>query len=138
MNSVDPAVQTSSSSIHKKFDIQANEVNGKCPDHDPYLIDRFEPNDADDPKISGLLVLNVLFVYGCLYLLFAAYPIVFTEAHNFNAGISGLMFIPIPLGGAFAVLLYVLYFNPKYEDKSAKIALKPVPPEFRLEIAFYA
>lgn len=44
------------------------------------------------------------FVYGCLYLLFEAYPIVFTQAHHFNAGISGLMFLPLPVGGAFAVL----------------------------------
>lgn len=44
------------------------------------------------------------FVYGCLYLLFEAYPIVFTEGHGFNPGISGLMFLPLPLGGLAAVL----------------------------------
>ena len=45
------------------------------------------------------------FVYGCLYLLFAAYPIVFTQGHNMSPGVSGLMFLPIPIGGAIAVIL---------------------------------
>lgn len=45
------------------------------------------------------------FVFGCLYLLFAAYPIVFQENHHLSAGISGLMFLPIPIGGAVSVLL---------------------------------
>lgn len=45
------------------------------------------------------------FIYGCIYLLFEAYPVVFTKAHHFNAGISGLMFLPIPVGGVVAVTL---------------------------------
>ncbi|PPQ81697.1 hypothetical protein CVT26_007770 [Gymnopilus dilepis] len=90
-----------------------------------------------EPMLIAITV-YMSFVYGCLYLLFTAYPIVFTEGHHFNAGISGLMFIPIPLGGAFAVLVYVFYYNPKYEDEAARLAPKPVPPEFRLEMVFYA
>ncbi|KAE9393585.1 MFS general substrate transporter [Gymnopus androsaceus JB14] len=74
------------------------------------------------------------FVYGCLYLLFEAYPIVFTEGHKFNAGISGLMFLPLMIGGAIAVALYVLIFNPRYEKEIARCAPNPVPPEFRMEI----
>ncbi len=44
-------------------------------------------------------------MYGCLYLLFEAYPVVFSQGHNLNAGISGLMFLPVSLGGATGVLV---------------------------------
>ena len=45
------------------------------------------------------------FLYGCLYLLFEAYPIVFTQDHHLNAGVSGLMFLPVFLGGVVGVIL---------------------------------
>lgn len=78
------------------------------------------------------------FIYGCIYLLFEAYPIVFTEGHGFNAGISGLMFLPIFLGGCFGVLGYLLWWNPKYVRIAADFAPAPVPPEYRLEQAIWA
>ncbi|KAJ8520098.1 hypothetical protein ONZ45_g3022 [Pleurotus djamor] len=78
------------------------------------------------------------FVYGCLYLLFEAYPVVYTHGHGFNAGISGLMFLSIPLGGFIAVTLYTLIFAPRYQRKVKELAPKPVPPEFRLEMCLIA
>ncbi|KAF5373371.1 hypothetical protein D9757_009768 [Collybiopsis confluens] len=78
------------------------------------------------------------FVYGCLYLLFEAYPIVFTQGHGFNAGISGLMFLPIMIGGAIAVILYLLTFSPRYERAAARYSPEPVPPEIRLEMTAVA
>lgn len=45
------------------------------------------------------------FTYGCLYLLFEAYPIVFTEGHNFNPGESGLMFLPLLVGGLTGIIV---------------------------------
>lgn len=58
------------------------------------------------------------FVYGVLYLLFEAFPIVYSaaqpEGHGFNAGLTGLMFLPLFVGGAVAVAIYVFYFNPRY------------------------
>jgi hypothetical protein len=51
------------------------------------------------------------FVYGCIYLLFEAYPVVFTKGHNLNAGVSGLMFLPLPIGGFLAVAT-VCIFHP--------------------------
>ena len=48
-------------------------------------------------------------MYGTLYLLFEAYPIVFTQGHNLNPGVSGLMFLPVSLGGAVGVLLVSLF-----------------------------
>ncbi|KAJ7596921.1 MFS general substrate transporter [Mycena floridula] len=78
------------------------------------------------------------FVYGCLYLLFEAYPVVFTEGHGFNTGLSGLMFLPLMFGGILAVTLYVLIFNPSYEREMIKYAPHPVPPEFRLQPTIFA
>lgn len=69
------------------------------------------------------------FIYGCIYLLFEAYPIVFTEGHHFNAGISGLMFLPLFIGGALAVGTYLLWWNPRYERLAKEFAPALVPPE---------
>ena len=33
------------------------------------------------------------FVYGCMYMLFEAYPIVFELGHHMNAGLSGVLFL---------------------------------------------
>ena len=49
------------------------------------------------------------FIYGCLYLLFEAYPIVFTEGHHLRPGPSGLVFLPIPIGGILSVLVVRWY-----------------------------
>ncbi|KAK7468768.1 hypothetical protein VKT23_003269 [Stygiomarasmius scandens] len=78
------------------------------------------------------------FVYGCLYLLFEAYPIVFTEGHGFNAGISGLMFLPLLVGGCLAVVVYIFTFHRRYDREMARLAPHPVPPEFRLEMGLIA
>jgi MFS family permease len=70
-----------------------------------------------------------------VYLLFEAFPIVFSVGHGFNAGISGVMFVPFFLGGCAAVALYVAYFNPKYArlaDKLKEEGVNRVPPEERL------
>ncbi|KAJ7071146.1 major facilitator superfamily domain-containing protein [Mycena amicta] len=67
-----------------------------------------------------------------------AYPIVFTEGHRLNAGLSGLTFLPILAGGAAAVTVSVLFFNPRFERKAAELAPHSVPPEFRLEMALVA
>ncbi|KAG1749872.1 major facilitator superfamily domain-containing protein [Suillus paluster] len=84
------------------------------------------------------ITLYMSFVYGCIYLLFEAYPVVFTKGHNLNAGVSGLMFLPLPIGGFIAVVTYILFFNPSYERKVQECAPNPVPPEFRLRIAMVA
>ncbi|KAG8969210.1 hypothetical protein FRC05_001174 [Tulasnella sp. 425] len=83
------------------------------------------------------LTLYMSFVYGCIYLLFEAYPIVYTIGHNLNAGESGLMFLPLFLGGVVGVIIYLIYFNPLYEAQIPKYAPRMVPPEQRLLPAFY-
>ncbi|KAJ6621614.1 MFS general substrate transporter [Mycena sp. CBHHK59/15] len=84
------------------------------------------------------LTMYMSFVYGCLYLLFEAYPVVFTEGHHLNAGLSGLTFLPIMFGGATAVTISVLVFNPRYEREATRLAPHAVPPEFRLEMSLFA
>jgi multidrug resistance protein len=90
-----------------------------------------------EPMLAAITV-YMSFVYGCLYVLFEAYPIVFAMGHHFNAGISGLMFLPLLLGGLTAVITYIFVFNPRYTRAMEKHAPHPVPPEFRLEIALIA
>ena len=78
------------------------------------------------------------FIYGVMYLLFEAYPIVFTRGHGFNAGISGLMFMPIFVGGVIGVAIYLAVFNPAYARAMKRYAPAPVPPEFRLGPCLWA
>ncbi|ELU43026.1 polyamine transporter 1 [Rhizoctonia solani AG-1 IA] len=51
------------------------------------------------------VTLYMSFIYGCVYLLFAAYPIVFTQGHHLNSGASGLMFLPLFGGGIGGVVV---------------------------------
>ncbi|KAJ7119914.1 MFS general substrate transporter [Mycena crocata] len=90
-----------------------------------------------EPMLMAI-TMYMSFLYGCLYLLFEAYPIVFTVGHKLNAGISGLMFLPNAIGGAVSVALSVVVFNPRYEREAARLSPAPVPPEFRLEMAVWA
>lgn len=82
------------------------------------------------------ITLYMSFVYGCIYLLFEAYPIVFTEGHHLNSGESGLMFLPLFLGGVTGCIIYVIYYNPLYEKQVKIYAPNMVPPEQRLLPAF--
>ena len=72
-----------------------------------------------------------------IYLLFEAYPIVYGDGHHFNAGFVGLTFLPIFIGGSVGVVLYLVFFNPRYEHAMAQYAPSPVPPEYRLEPCLY-
>ncbi|KAH9853006.1 MFS general substrate transporter [Lenzites betulinus] len=87
-----------------------------------------------------LIAINLYmgFIYGCVYLLFEAYPIVFSEGHHFNAGITGLTFLPIFVGAELGVAAYIFIFNPRYERAIAAFSPHPVPPEYRLELCLWA
>lgn len=77
------------------------------------------------------------FIYGVTYLLFEAYPIVFSIGHGFNSGVSGLMFLPIPTGGLTACALYVIYFDPIYQVAVREHHPIFPPPEYRLHTSLY-
>lgn len=48
--------------------------------------------------IATTVYISVVFVYGCMYLIFEAYPVVFTQEHHLDAGVSGMVYIPIAGG----------------------------------------
>ncbi|KAF8331505.1 MFS general substrate transporter [Cantharellus anzutake] len=81
-----------------------------------------------------LIAINayVAFCTGLIYLLFGAYPIVFGVGHGFDATKTGLMFIPVFVGGGFSCLAVALYFNPLYIRATRIRAPLQVPPEERL------
>ncbi|KZT67533.1 MFS general substrate transporter [Daedalea quercina L-15889] len=92
---------------------------------------------AQEPMLIAI-TLYMSFVYGCIYLLFEAYPIVFIDGHHLSLGLFGLTFLPIFLGGVGGVVSYLLIFNPRYVKAQKKYAPAGVPPEIRLELAMVA
>lgn len=58
-----------------------------------------------------MFLILVKLVYGILYMLFMAFPVVFVEGHGFNAGESGLTFIPLFLGGWMGVAIVSLHLT---------------------------
>ncbi|KAJ5917355.1 hypothetical protein N7466_010909 [Penicillium verhagenii] len=80
--------------------------------------------------IVFLLSLYMAIVYGTLYMMFAAFPIVYEEYRGWNQGVSGLAFLGIMVGMLLAVL-YSLWDNKRYiktQDEHDGFA----PPEARL------
>lgn len=52
-------------------------------------------------------------IYGTLYMLFAAFPIVFQQGHGWNAGVGGLAFLGVLVGMLCSVFYYIFYENPR-------------------------
>lgn len=52
--------------------------------------------------------------------------------HGFSAGVTGVTFIAIFLGGVLANVIYIFYFAKTYSAKVDACAPEPVPPEARL------
>ncbi|KAJ5247442.1 hypothetical protein N7468_002425 [Penicillium chermesinum] len=80
--------------------------------------------------IVFLLSLYMAIIYGTLYMLFAAFPIVYEEHRHWNQGVSGLAFLGIMVGMLLSVA-YSLWDNKRYiktEEAHGGFA----PPEARL------
>lgn len=80
--------------------------------------------------IVFLLSLYMAIVYGTLYMMFAAFPIVYQVDRGWSQGIGGLAFLGIMVGMLLAVA-YTLWDNKRYistQDKHEGFA----PPEARL------
>ena len=80
-----------------------------------------------------LLSIYLAIIYGTLYMLFAAYPIVYQEHRGWSAGIGGLPFLGVAVGMLFAVL-FCIWDDRRYvkvNDKYKGFA----PPEERLPVA---
>lgn len=69
-------------------------------------------------------------IYGTLYMLFAAFPIVFQEGRGWSEGVGGLAFLGILVGMVLAVI-YTFPENMRYAKKCSETTDR-LPPEIRL------
>jgi hypothetical protein len=81
--------------------------------------------------IVFLTAIYLAIVYGTLYMLFAAFPIVFQQIRGWSAGIGGLAFCGVAVGMLFAVS-YSMYDNIRYNRVAAAAPDGIAPPEARL------
>lgn len=79
--------------------------------------------DSTQLTLSNLS--KVSFIYGMIYLLFEALPIIFGEQHGLNAGLSGLPFLSLVTGAGLGVIIYIFYFNKNYVALHRQIAPRP-------------
>ncbi|KAL3423626.1 major facilitator superfamily transporter [Phlyctema vagabunda] len=80
-----------------------------------------------------LLSIYMAIIYGTLYMMFGAFPIVFQQERGWSPGIGGLAFIGVAVGMNLAVI-YAIWDNKRY----AKVAAKNngnAPPEARLPLS---
>lgn len=80
--------------------------------------------------ILVLITIYLSIVYGLLYALFEAIPVIFMERRGFNEGQDGLIFIGVGIGTTIGALIN-LYFSRHYKELSRKWKGFP-PPEERL------
>ena len=92
---------------------------------------------VQEPMLA-VLTLYVSFIYGLIYLLFEAIPIVFVETHGLNAGEAGCVFLALLFGCVCGCAFYMLWYNKKYVRMHHAMAPKLVPPEVRLEPVLHA
>jgi hypothetical protein len=72
-------------------------------------------------------------IYGTLYLLFAAFPIVYQQKRGWSPGIGGLAFLGVAVGMLFAIA-YCLWDNKRYK-RVATSSGGFAPPEARLPMS---
>lgn len=82
-----------------------------------------------------LVSVYMAIVYGTLYMMFAAFPIIFQVEKGWSAGLSGLAFLGILVGMVFAIV-YALFDNIRY-TRIADATEGLVPPEARLPGAIF-
>ena len=80
--------------------------------------------------IVFLTAIYLAIIYGTLYLLFAAFPIVFQQGRGWSPGIGGLAFVGVAIGMMFAVG-YSMFDNRRYGRVAAAHG-GMAPPEARL------
>lgn len=79
-----------------------------------------------------LLSLYHAIIYGILYMLFGAFPIVYRQGRGWNEGISGLPFVAVAIGIALAIGYVILYDNKQYMKKVQASGVGYTTPEARL------
>ena len=84
--------------------------------------------------IVAMLTVYMAIVYGTLYMMFAAYPIVFQQQRHWSEGIGGLAFLGVAFGMIGAVV-YSIWDNSRYiqvENAHKRKGARGAPPEARL------
>ncbi|KAK4106492.1 MFS general substrate transporter [Parathielavia hyrcaniae] len=81
--------------------------------------------------IVFLTAIYIAIIYGTLYFLFAAFPIVFQQQRGWSAGIGGLAFIGVAVSMLFAVAI-AMVDNKRYLRVAAASPGGRAPPEARL------
>ncbi|KAJ5663222.1 Major facilitator superfamily domain general substrate transporter [Penicillium longicatenatum] len=90
---------------------------------------------AVSEPISIAMALYAAIIYGILYLIFAAFPIIFIDQRHWSQSESGLVFVGIMIGQILGVPFYVA-LEIKYRKKIARPGVVS-NPEMRLEPALY-
>ena len=81
-----------------------------------------------------LLTIYMAIIYGTLYMMFAAFPIVFQQERGWSEGIGGLAFLGVAVG-MLAAVIYTIPDNDRYkkaEDMAVEKGELGAPPEARL------
>lgn len=81
-----------------------------------------------------LLSIYMAIIYGTLYMMFAAFPIVFQQQRGWSEGIGGLAFIGVAVG-MFMAVCFTIWDNDRYKkvEHAAKArGARGAPPEARL------
>ncbi|KAL1394230.1 major facilitator superfamily domain-containing protein [Phyllosticta capitalensis] len=78
-----------------------------------------------------LLSIYMAIIYGTLYMLFAAFPIVYQQVRGWSQGIGGLSFLGVAVGMLVSVA-YSIYDNKRYIKAANKDPSGFAPPEARL------
>lgn len=79
-----------------------------------------------------LLSLYHAIIYGILYMLFGAFPIVYRVGRHWNEGISGLPFVSVAIGVLLAITYVIVYDNNEYMKKVKASGVGYTTPEARL------
>ena len=81
-----------------------------------------------------LLSIYMAIIYGTLYMMFAAFPIVFQQQRGWSEGVGGLAFLGVA-AGMFAAVVYTIPDNKRYNrvaDAAISKGARSAPPEARL------
>lgn len=80
-----------------------------------------------------LLSIYMAIVFGTLYLLFAAFPVVFQQGRGWSPGIGGLAFLGVAVG-ILGAIAYALWDNKRYIRAGRRDPSGFAPPEARLPV----
>ncbi|OQE21686.1 hypothetical protein PENSTE_c011G01604 [Penicillium steckii] len=86
-----------------------------------FLPETYEPVLNRDSQKGGEGILAKAFtrpVYMIVFMYFEAYPLIFQDIYGMSDGIAGLAFLPIALGAAIGMLIFLGYDHFLYRAKS--------------------